>query len=42
MRLMCIALAVALFLILDQVRFNGYYRLRIVDGMPAAISRVLP
>ena len=42
MRLMVVALVVAITLIVDQLRFSGYYRRGLVDMTQRAISWVIP
>ena len=41
MRLMVVAFVVAILLIVDQLRFSGYYRLLLTDMAQSAVSRVV-
>ena len=40
MRLMVVAFVVAILLIVDQLRFSGYYRLLLTDRVQSVVSRV--
>jgi hypothetical protein len=41
MRLMVVAFVVAILLIVDQLRFSGYYRLLLTDMVQSVVSRVV-
>ena len=41
MRLMIVAFVVAILLIVDQLRFSGYYRLRLTDMVQSTVSRAV-